>query len=120
MTDVLGTVIIVAALLTAAYALVATLRNRAMDLGQLIALGVLEALLVAQVVVGFVKLSGGGGRTRPRPSPPTCSACCSSRPRAPAGGCWSAPGGVRRDRHRGVAVAVMVVRMNQLWSGTGV
>ena len=61
MTDVLGTVIIVVALLAAGYALVAVLRNRAMDLGHLIGLGVLEALLIAQVVVGFVKLGGGEG-----------------------------------------------------------
>jgi hypothetical protein len=120
-TDVLGTVIIVVALLTAAYALVATLRNRAMDLGHLIALGVLEALLIAQVVVGFVKLAGGEG---PDGAATFAGYLLGSLLVPAAGAGW---GLLERTRWgsgviviAGVAVAVMVVRMNQLWSGTGV
>ncbi|MFA1550910.1 hypothetical protein [Actinomadura chokoriensis] len=120
MTDVLGTVIIVVALLTAAYALVATLRNRAMDLGQVAALGVLEVLLIAQAVVGFGKLAGGGG---PDGSATFAGYLAGSLLVPLAGAGW---GLLERSRWgsavivvAGVAVAVMVVRLNQLWSGTG-
>ncbi|MEU8344542.1 hypothetical protein SAMN05443665_1004109 [Actinomadura meyerae] len=120
MTDVLGTVIIVVALLTAGYALVSALRNRAMDLGHLVALGALEALLVAQAVVAFVKLSGGGG---PDGTATFVGYLLGSLLIPAAGAGW---GLLERTRWgsgvivvAGVAVAVMVVRMNQLWSGTG-
>ncbi|MEU5996028.1 hypothetical protein ABZ806_44220 [Spirillospora sp. NPDC047418] len=121
MTDVLGTAIIVVALLTAAYALVTALRNRAMDLGHLIGLGVLEALLIAQVAVAFVKLGGGEG---PDGTATFVGYLLGSLLVPAAGAGW---GLLERTRWgsgviviAGVAVAVMVVRMNQLWSGTGV
>ncbi|TDC81371.1 hypothetical protein [Actinomadura sp. 7K507] len=121
MTNVLATVIIVVALLVAAYALVAALRNRAMDLGHLISLGVLEALLIAQAVVGFVKLSGDEGPA----SSATFIGYLLAVPLIPlAGAGW---GLLERTRWgsaviviAGTGVAVMVVRLNQLWSGTGV
>lgn len=120
MTDVLGTVIIVVALLAAGYALVAVLRNRAMDVGHLVALGVLEVLLIAQAVVGFVKLSGGEG---PDGSATFVGYLLGSLLVPVAGVGW---GLLERSRWgsgviivAGVAVAVMVVRMDQLWSGSG-
>ncbi|MFD0851500.1 hypothetical protein ACFQ07_04680, partial [Actinomadura adrarensis] len=48
MTSVLSTVIIVASLLAALYALIGALRDRPMDWWDVGALGVLEALLIAQ------------------------------------------------------------------------
>jgi hypothetical protein len=119
-TDVLATVTIVAALLTAGYALVTALRGRAMAVGDLAALGVLEALLIVQAVVAIVKLSGGEGPD----GPATFVGYLIGSLLIPvAGAGW---GLLERTRWgsavivvAGVAVAVMVVRMDQLWSGTG-
>jgi hypothetical protein len=119
-TDVLATATIVVALLTAGYALVTALRGRAMAAGDLVALGVLEVLLVAQAVVAVVKLSGGEGPD----GPATFVGYLIGSLLIPvAGAGW---GLMERTRWgpgvivvAGVAVAVMIVRMNQLWSGTG-
>ncbi|MEU6034806.1 hypothetical protein ABZ801_05305 [Actinomadura sp. NPDC047616] len=119
MSSALSTVIIIASLLAAAYSLVTTLRDRAMGWDHLAALGVLEALLVAQMVVGFVKLSGDEG--------PGDTATFVGYligvvliPVVSAG--W---GLLERTRWGpGVivvaclAVSVMVVRLGQLWEGT--
>ncbi|TDE35794.1 hypothetical protein [Actinomadura sp. 6K520] len=120
MTNGLTVVIIVAAVLTAGYALVAALRNRAMDLGQLISLGVLELLLVAQAVVGFVKLAGDEG---PASSATFVGYLLASLLIPLAGAGW---GLLERTRWgsgviviAGLGVAVMIVRLDQLWSGTG-
>ncbi|QKG20486.1 hypothetical protein [Actinomadura verrucosospora] len=119
MTTVLAIVIIVVALLIAVYALVTALRGRAMGLPDLIGLGVLELLLAAQAVVGFVKLSGGEGPKHPA----TFIGYLVGVLLIPvAGAAW---GLMERTRWgsavlvvAGVAVAVMIVRMNQLWSGS--
>ncbi|GAA4241727.1 hypothetical protein GCM10022254_71740 [Actinomadura meridiana] len=121
MTDVLSTVIIVVALLLAAYAVVTMVRNRAMDAGHLVVLGVLEVLLIAQAVVGFVKLSGDGGPD----STATFVGYLVGILLIPAAGAgW---GLMERTRWgsavlvvAGIAVAVMVVRLGQLWDGTSV
>ncbi|GAA4083262.1 hypothetical protein [Actinomadura miaoliensis] len=119
MSSALSTVIIIASLLAAAYSLVTTLRDRAMGWDHLAALGVLEALLIAQMVVGFVKLSGDEG--------PADTATFVGYligvvliPVVSAG--W---GLLERTRWGpGVivvaclAVSVMVVRLGQLWEGT--
>jgi hypothetical protein len=118
-TTALAAVIIAVALLIAVYALVTALRGRAMGLPDLIGLGVLEALLVAQAVVGFVKLSGDGGPKHPA----TFVGYLLGVLVIPvAGAVW---GLLERTRWgsavlvvAGVAVAVMIVRMNQLWSGS--
>ncbi|WP_433462371.1 hypothetical protein ACQPZP_28315 [Spirillospora sp. CA-142024] len=120
MTNVLAIMIIVVALLAAGYALVTALRGRAMGVGDLVVLGVLEALLIAQAVVGFVKLSGGEGPD----GPATFVGYLLGSLLIPvAGAGW---GLLERSRWgpgvivvAGIAVAVMIVRMNQLWSGTG-
>ncbi|XRQ13914.1 hypothetical protein ACN3XK_24430 [Actinomadura welshii] len=120
MTNGLTIVIIVAALLSAGHALVAVLRNRAMDLGHLISLGVLEVLLVAQAVVGFVKLSGDEGPA----SPATFVGYLIGALLIPlAGAGW---GLLERSRWgpgvlvvAGLGLAAMIVRMDQVWSGTG-
>lgn len=121
MTNVLATMIIVVALLAAAYALVTTLRNRPMDVWHLAVLGVLEVLLIAQAVVGFVKLSGDEG---PESSATFVGYLLAGLLVPLAGAGW---GLLERTRWgpgvivvAGLGVAVMIVRMNQLWSGTGV
>ncbi|MEU8802258.1 hypothetical protein [Spirillospora sp. NPDC048819] len=120
MTNVLAAVIIVVALLAAGYALVATLRDRPMGAGHLAALGVLEVLLIAQAVVGFVKLSGGEG---PGGSATFIGYLVGVLLIPLAGAGW---GLLERTRWgpgvivvAGLAVAVMMVRMDQVWSGTG-
>ncbi|WP_131743391.1 hypothetical protein [Actinomadura roseirufa] len=120
MTNVLATVIIVVALLAAGHALVTALRDRAMGTGHLVVLGVLEALLVAQAVTGFVKLAGDEGPEHPA----TFVGYLLGVLLIPAAGAgW---GVLERSRWGpGVlvvaclAVAVMIVRLNQIWSGTG-
>jgi hypothetical protein len=54
------TTIIVAGLALAGYALLMTARNRRMDVGLLVALGVLEILLLVQVGIIVARLAGGG------------------------------------------------------------
>jgi hypothetical protein len=121
MTSVLSTVIIVASLLAALYALVGALRDRPMDWWDLGALGVLEALLIAQAVVGFVQLGGEGG---PADTATFVGYLIGILLIPAAGAGW---GLLERSRWGpGVivvaclAVAVMVVRMQQIWEGTGV
>jgi hypothetical protein len=121
MTSPLATVIIVASLLAAAYSLVTTARNRPMDRGHLLALGVLEALLLVQAVIGFVKLSGGHG---PDETATFVGYLVGILFIPAAGAGW---GVLERSRWGpGVmvvaclAVAVMIVRMNQIWQGTDV
>ncbi|TDD75039.1 hypothetical protein [Actinomadura rubrisoli] len=121
MTNVLATVIIVVALLAAAHSLVSALRDRAMGTPHLVALGVLEVLLIAQAVVGIVKVAGDQGPE----SPATFIGYLLAILLVPAAGAgW---GMLERSRYGpGVivvaclAVAVMIVRMNQIWDGTGV
>ncbi|WP_026341814.1 hypothetical protein [Actinomadura atramentaria] len=120
MSNVLSAVVIVAALLAAAFSAVTALRDRPMGWGDLAGLGVLEVLLVAQAVVGFVKLAGDGGPH----SPATFIGYLVAAPILPlAGAGW---GLMERTRWgpgvivvAGLAVAVMVVRMRQIWDGTG-
>ncbi|MFI0407378.1 hypothetical protein [Actinomadura sp. 3N508] len=120
MTDVLTIAIIVVALLVAAYSVVTALRNRAMDAAHLAALGVLELLLIAQAVTGFVKLSGDEG---PDGSVTFVGYLLGILLIPLAGAGW---GLLERTRWgsavivvAGVAVAVMVVRLDQLWSANG-
>jgi hypothetical protein len=119
-TNVLSTVVVAVALLAAGYAIMTALRGRAMGVGDLAAFGVLEVLLVVQAVVAFVKLSGGEGPD----GPATFVGYLLGSLLIPAAGAgW---GLLERTRWgpgvlvvAGVAVAVMIVRMNQLWSGAG-
>jgi hypothetical protein len=119
MTSVLANVIIVVSLLAALHALISAWRDRPMDWWHLGALGVLEALLVAQAVTGFVKLSGDEG---PADSATFVGYLIGVLLIPAAGAGW---GLLERTRWGpGVivvaclSVAVMIVRMRQIWEGT--
>ncbi|WP_018657829.1 hypothetical protein [Actinomadura flavalba] len=119
MTTVLSTSIIVVALLAALVSAVTAFRNRPMGVADLVALGALEVLLIVQVVVGFVKLSGDGG---PEDGATFVGYLLGVLLVPLAGAAW---GLLERTRWgptvivvAGLAVAVMVVRMNQIWDGT--
>jgi hypothetical protein len=110
------TTIIVAGLALAGYALLMTAFNRRMGLGLLVALGVLEILLL--VLVGFVvaKLVGGG-----RPAGlATLIGYLIAIPIVPlAAGLW---GAMERSRWgpaviavAGLAAAVLMVRLHEIW-----
>jgi hypothetical protein len=111
------TTIIVAGLALAGYALLMTALNRRMGLGLLIGLGVLEILLL--VLVGFVvaRLAGGG---RPA-SLPTLIGYLVAMPFVPlAAGFW---GALERSRWgpavvavAGLAAAVLMVRLHEIWA----
>ncbi|WP_067828817.1 hypothetical protein [Actinomadura kijaniata] len=119
MSNALSVVIIVVALLAAAYSAVTAVRNRAMGWGDLAALGVLEVLLVVQAVVGFVKLSAGEG---PGDSATFIGYLLAILVIPVAGAGW---GLLERSRWgpgvivvAGLSVAVMIERMRQIWTGT--
>lgn len=119
MTDPLSIVVIAAGLLVAAYSLVTTLRDRPMGWSHLAVLGVLELLLVVQAVVGFAELSGDGG---PKDTATFVGYLLGILLVPAVGAGW---GMLERSRWgpavitvAGLAVAVMVVRLGQLWDGT--
>ncbi|SEG80374.1 hypothetical protein SAMN04489712_11370 [Thermomonospora echinospora] len=119
MTEPLATVIIVAALVIAGYGLLAALRDRPMDRLHLAGLTVVEALLLAQAVLGLVKVAGDEG---PAETATFVGYLLGILLIPPAGAGW---GLLERSRWgpavivvAGLAVAVMTVRMNQIWSGT--
>ena len=111
------TTIIVAGLALAGYALLMTALNRRMGLGLLIGLGVLEILLL--VLIGFVvaRLAEGG---RPA-SLPTLLGYLIAMPFVPlAAGFW---GALERSRWgpavvavAGLAAAVLMVRLHEIWA----
>ncbi|MEU5878954.1 hypothetical protein [Spirillospora sp. NPDC047279] len=118
MTNWLATTIIVVSLLGAAYSLVTALRDRPMDVGHLIMLGLVEVLLVVQAVLGFVKLGDDQG---PADSATFIGYMLGILLIPAAGAGW---GVLERSRWGpGVivvaclSVAVMIVRMNQIWAG---
>lgn len=120
MTDVLSAAIIVVSLLAAVYALVSTLRDESMDWFHVAGLAVLEALLVAQAVIGFVKIAGDEG---PDETALFVGYLLGILLVPAAGAGW---GLVERSRWgpgvilvAGLAVAVMTVRLQQIWEGTG-
>ena len=110
------TMIIVAGLALAGYALLMTALNRRMGLGLLIGLGVLEILLL--VLIGFIvaRLVEGG---RPA-SLPTLLGYLIAMPFVPlAAGFW---GALERSRWgpavvavAGLAAAVLMVRLHEIW-----
>jgi hypothetical protein len=111
------TMIIVVGLALAGYALLMTALNRRMGLALLIGLGVLEILLL--VLIGFVvaRLAGGGHPA----SLPTLLGYLIAMPFVPlAAAFW---GALERSRWgpavvavAGLAAAVLMVRLHQIWA----
>jgi hypothetical protein len=110
------TTIIVAGLALAAYALLMTALNRRMGLVLLVGLGLLEILLLVLVGMIAAKLAGGG-----RPSSlPTLIGYLAAMPLVPLiAGFW---GAVERSRWgpaviavAGLAAAVLMVRLHEIW-----
>jgi hypothetical protein len=106
------TTVIVAGLVLAAYAGLATARNRRMGVDLLVALGVLEVLLLV-----VAKLAGGA---RPAGGLPTLIGYLIALPIVPvAAGLW---GLMERTRWgpavivvAGLVAAVLMVRLHQIW-----
>jgi hypothetical protein len=113
---VVPTIIIVAGLLLAGYALLMTALNRRVGLVLLVALGVLEILLLVFVGLVVAKLAGGG---RPG-SLPTLIGYLIATPLVPfAGVIW---GAMERSRWGpavvavvGLVAAVLMVRLHEIW-----
>jgi len=111
------TTIIVVGLALAGYALLMTALNRRMGLGLLIGLGVLEILLLVLVGIVVARLIGGG---RPA-SLPTLLGYLIAMPFVPlAAGFW---GALERSRWgpavvavAGLAAAVLMVRLHEIWA----
>jgi hypothetical protein len=120
MIDALAAVVIVVALATAGWSLVAAVRDRPADRTHLVALGLLEAVLLVQAVVACIKLAAGEGAGD---GVTFVGYVIGSLLIPPAGAGW---GLLERSRFgpavlvvAGLSVAVMTVRMQQIWSGTG-
>jgi hypothetical protein len=111
------TTIIVVGLALAGYALLMTALNRRMGLGLLAGLGVLEILLLVLVGIVVARLAGGG---RPA-SLPTLIGYLLAMPFVPlAAGFW---GALERSRWgpavvavAGLAAAVLMVRLHEIWA----
>jgi hypothetical protein len=111
-----STTVIVAGLALAGYALLTTALNRRMGLGLLVALGVLEILLLVQVGVVVARLAGGGHPA----SMATLIGYLIAIPVVPlAAGFW---GALERSRWgpaviavAGLAAAVLMVRLHEIW-----
>jgi hypothetical protein len=110
------TIIIVAGLALAGYALLTTALNKRMGLGLLVALGVLEILILVLVGMIVARLAGGG---RPA-SLPTLIGYLIAAPLVPvAAGFW---GALERSRWgpaviaaAGLVAAVLMVRFHEIW-----
>ena len=117
----LPTIVIVAGLALAGYALLMTALNRRMGIGLLAALGVLEILLLVLVGVIVARLAGGG-----RPAAlATLIGYLIAVPLVPlAAAFW---GALERSRWgpaviavAGLVAAVLMVRLHQIWPVIGV
>jgi hypothetical protein len=114
---VVPTAVIVAGLVLAGYAGVTTARNRRMEVGLLVALGVLEVLLLVLVGLIVAKLAGGA---RPAGGLATLIGYLIAMPIVPVtAGFW---GLLERSRWgpavivaAGLVAAVLVVRLHQIW-----
>jgi hypothetical protein len=113
---VVATIIIVAGLALAGWALLLTVRNRRMGMSLLVALGVLEILLLVQVGIVVAKLADGGHPAQL----PTLIGYLIAIPVVPVvAGFW---GMLERSRWgpaviavAGLVAAVLMVRLHQIW-----
>jgi hypothetical protein len=111
------TTIIVVGLALAAYALLTTARNRRVGLGLLVVLGVLEILLLVLVGLIVARLAGGGRPT----GMVMLVGYLIAMPLVPVvAGLW---GAMERSRWgpavyavAGLAAAVLMVRLHEIWA----
>jgi hypothetical protein len=111
-------VVAVVALLVALWSFVQSLRDRLPDTLLLVALGVVELLLVAQLVVGIVLLASG---EKPGSVATFLAYLIGCLVVLPVGAMWAL---AERSRSSTVvlgiaclAIPVMVLRLNEVWSG---
>ena len=117
MNGAVPTTIIVVGLGLAGYALLTTARNRRVGLGLLIVLGVLEILLLVLIGLIVAKLVGGGHP----PGLPLLIGYLIAMPLVPVvAGVW---GAMERSRWgpavyavAGLAAAILMVRLHELWT----
>jgi uncharacterized membrane protein SirB2 len=116
----LGTAVIIAALLVAAWCLVTAFRDRPIRVAQLVAMAAVQALVIAQIVVAVVHLSRG---ERSPEQATFIGYLCAFFVILPIAGVlarleptrWGAVvAGVG-----GLVVAILIVRLNQVWTGIG-
>jgi hypothetical protein len=116
----LGTAVIVVALLLGAWCLLAAYRDRAVGRYELVGLGVVQALVLAEIVTGVVHLANG---QRPHELVTFVGYLMAIFLILPLGALlarleptrWgSVIAGVA-----GLVVAVLVLRINQIWTGIG-
>jgi hypothetical protein len=114
----LGTAVIVAGLLAAAWCLVTTLRRRAIGLAELAAMAVVEALVIAQVAVSVWHLATGG---RPRELPTFIGYLAAILIVLPIAGLLARLEPTRWGSLVAtvgcLVVPVLIVRLNQVWHG---
>jgi hypothetical protein len=118
---ILSAVIIVAALLIGLYALYRVVRNRGLDDPLLFALGGLEILLLVQLVAGLI---AAASTERDIETATFVGYLVGVVVLPPLAAGWAL---LERTRWGsavivvlGIVVAVMVVRLDQIWTGTGV
>ncbi len=121
MNGTVPTIIIIAGLALAGYALLMTSLNRRMGIGLLAALGVLEVLLLVQVGIVVARLAGGAHPA----ALATLIGYLIAMPLVPvAAAFW---GAVERSRWgptviavAGLVAAILMVRLHQIWPVIGV
>jgi hypothetical protein len=114
----LGTAVIVAGLLAAAWCLVTTLRRRAAGAAELAAIAVVEALVVAQVAVAAWHLATGG---RPRELATFIGYLAAILVVLPIAGLLARLEPTRWGSLIAtvgcLVIPVLIVRLNQIWGG---
>jgi hypothetical protein len=115
-----GTAVIITSLLAAAWCLVTTLRKRPIGIGELVGMGVAQALVMAQVVISIIHLARG---QRPHELATFIGYLVAILIILPAAGVLA-----RLEPTRwgsliatvgGLVVAVLIVRLDQVWTGVG-
>lgn len=121
MNAVLSTLLIAVALAIAGYALYRVVRNAGLDDPLLFALGALEVLLLVQLVGGLI---AAAGTERDIETATFVGYLVGIAVLPPLAAGWAL---LERSRWGcavivvlGIVVAVMVVRLNQIWVGSGV
>ena len=116
----LGTAVIIAGLLAAAWCLVTALRRRAIGIGELAAMAAVEALVIAQVAVSAWHLATGD---RPRELATFIGYLVAILIVLPLAGILARLEPTRWGSLIAavgcLVVPVLIVRLNQIWTGVG-